>query len=92
MHIYIDGQEKQVDVAAGVANPVGSIEPPNEIYIGHDSIQSIDELQISNMVEPSTQSIWNQWWLWAIIFVGAGIGVMLYLKNRGLLSLSKTKL
>ena len=89
MHIYVDGQE-QVNVTAGVANPSGSIMRQNEIYIGHDAICIIDELQVSNMVEPRAQPLWMQWWLWTIIFAGVvGSGLMLYHKKHGRGSLSK---
>ena len=38
MHLYVDGQEQEVTVSSGVANPSGSICRQNEIYIGHDAI------------------------------------------------------
>jgi len=82
MNIYLNGQEQQVTVTAGVANPPGSIVRPNEIYIGHDSITLIDELQISNMVEPSVQPLWMQWWVWAIISIGIGSGIILIHKKH----------
>ena len=84
MHIYVDGQEQQVNVTAGVANPSGAIMRQNEIYIGHDAICTIDELQISNMVQPLGQPLWMQWWLWtAIISAGvAGSGLVFYFKKR----------
>ena len=91
MHLYVDGQEQEVNVTAGVANPSGSVTRQNEIYIGHDAICTIDELQISNMVKPLGQPFWMQWWLWtAIIFAGvAGSGSVFYFKKHGKVSLSK---
>ena len=85
MHIYVDDKEQVVTVTAGVANPSGAIVRQNEIYIGHDSITTIDELKISNNVEQSAAPIWMQWWLWtAIILAGvAASGVTIYFKKRG---------
>lgn len=85
MHIYVDGEEKAVTVAAGTANPTGTILKPTDIYIGHDSMTEIDQLQISNTTQPLEQPMWMQWWLWAaIIFVGvAGSGLVIHLKNHG---------
>ena len=84
MHIYVNGQEQAVIVSSGVANPVGYIAAQNELYIGHDSMTQIDQLQITNKVETLTQSLWMQWWLWAgIIFAAvAGSGTILYFKKR----------
>jgi hypothetical protein len=57
MLIYVDGQEKQVQVTSGIANPDGPIVRQNEIYVGHDSITYIDQLQISNMIEAQKQPL-----------------------------------
>ncbi len=76
MHIYVDGKEQQVQLVAGVADPKGSIARPTDIYIGHDSMTTIDELQISNMVGQQTQALWMQWWLWAILFAGIGVSLI----------------
>jgi len=67
MHIYVNGQEKAVLVSSGVANPSGFIAAQNELYIGHDSVTEIDQLQISNKVEAQTQPLWIQWWLWTTL-------------------------
>jgi parallel beta-helix repeat protein len=91
MHIYVDGKEQAVTVAAGTANPTGPIQKPTDIYIGHDSIAEIDQLQISNTDQPTAQPLWMQWWLWtAIIFAGvAGCGLALYFKKQGRMHLPK---
>jgi hypothetical protein len=81
MHIYINGQEQQVQVSSGIANPAGPIQRQTEIYIGHDSITNIDQLQISNTVKPQGQSFWTQWWIWTIIFVAAIGGLLFYLNK-----------
>lgn len=85
MHIYIDGKEQEVTVSAGVANPSGAILRQNEIYIGHDSMCTIDELKISNTVEQAAAPLWMQWWLWtAIIFAGVAVcGGVLFFKKQG---------
>jgi len=94
MHIYVNGQEQAVTVTAGVANPSGTVMRQNEIYIGHDAICTIDELKISNSVEPTAQPIWMQWWLWiVIIFSGvAGSGLLVYFTKRVKVPLTKTKI
>jgi parallel beta-helix repeat protein len=84
MHIYVNGQEQTIYTTYGEANPTGVISRQNEIYIGHDSISTIDELKISNTVNIPLQPIWFQWWVWVtIIFVTVlGSGLMLYFKKR----------
>jgi parallel beta-helix repeat protein len=84
MHIYVDGKEQTYTVAAGTANPAGPIQNPTDIYIGHDSMTEIDQLQISNTVVQQTQPLWTQWWLWtAIVLAGvAGSGLALYFRKQ----------
>jgi parallel beta-helix repeat protein len=84
MHLYVNGIEQAVIVVAGTANPTGPIQKPTDIYIGHDSITQIDQLQISNTAENSGQPLLMQWWLWtAIILAGvAGSGLVFYFKQR----------
>ncbi len=84
MHIYVDGKEQVVTVVAGTTNPTGPIQKPTDIYIGHDSITEIDQLQISNTAEAFGQPLWQQWWLWtAIILAGvAGSGLVFYFKRQ----------
>jgi parallel beta-helix repeat protein len=87
MHIYVNGEEQPVEVTAGVANPAGPIQRQTEIYIGHDSITNIDQLEISNVVKSQAQPIWTQWWLWTIIsasLIILGLEISLYRtkKNR----------
>ena len=83
MHLYVNGEEQAVTVAAGTVNPIGLILKPTDIYIGHDSMTEIDQLQISNTAEPIGQPLWMQWWLWtAVILAGmAGTGLVLYFKS-----------
>ncbi len=83
MHIYVNGDEQAVTVAAGIANPTGQILKPTDIYIGHDSMTEIDQLQILNTAQQLDTPLWMQWWLWtAIILVGmATIGLAIYFKT-----------
>jgi parallel beta-helix repeat protein len=93
MHIYVNDKEQAVTVTAGIANPVGPIQNPTDIYIGHDSMTEIDQLQISNTDQTTSQPIWMQWWLWtAIIFAGvAGSGLVFYFQKQGRARLPKQK-
>jgi parallel beta-helix repeat protein len=47
MHIYVNGEEKNVNVTSGVQNPSGSIKGGSEFYMGHDAILTIDEVSVS---------------------------------------------
>jgi len=49
LHIYVNGYEKSVSAIHGVQNPTGSIMNGTEVYFGHDSKVTIDEVQISNL-------------------------------------------
>jgi len=49
MHLYVNGEEKNVKAIQGVQNPVGSIINGTELYIGHDSEVIIDEVKISDL-------------------------------------------
>jgi parallel beta-helix repeat protein len=92
MHIYVNGKEQAVTVAAGIANPKGPIQNPTDIYIGHDSMTEIDQLQISNTAEPLGQPLWLQWWLWTTIILAAvaGSGFAFYFKKRSRLIFKKS--
>ena len=91
MHLYVNEKEQAITVVAGTANPKGPIQKPTDIYIGHDSITQIDQLQISNTIENLGQPLLLQWWLWtAIILAGvAGSGLVFYLKQRSSRKLPK---
>jgi Concanavalin A-like lectin/glucanases superfamily len=56
MHIYVNGYEKDVMTIHGVRNPTGSIINGTEVYFGHDSQITIDEVRISNL-EPESQTL-----------------------------------
>ena len=84
MHIYVNGQEKNVEVTSGSQNPKGQIARGTEFYIGHDSISTIDELTISTTAkESNSQPIWTEWWFWTEIIAGFTflIVIAFYLKK-----------
>jgi nitrous oxidase accessory protein len=82
MHIYVNGQEQEIKVTAGVANPQGATLRQTETYIGHDAICTIDELKLSNLAQSAVQPFWTQWWLWAIIFAAIVVSGMAFLSVR----------
>lgn len=54
MHLYVNGEEVEADVALGVQNPKGNIVMGTEIYLGHDAEVIIDEPRICDAaLEPS---------------------------------------
>jgi parallel beta-helix repeat protein len=84
MHIYVNGEEKNVTVTSGTLNPQSAIKRETELYIGHDAVCFIDEVSISNMaVEPTSgQLLWMQWWFWAtVVTAGFGAGLFFYYKK-----------
>jgi hypothetical protein len=88
MHIYVDGQEQEIIVTVGSANPSGSILRQTETYIGHDAECTIDELKLSNTAQSGAQPVWMQWWLWTVIVASiAGSGLLFF----GLRRIRKTK-
>lgn len=48
MHLYVDGQEKEVETTWGVQNPSGKIIMGTAIILGHDAQMTIDEPRICN--------------------------------------------
>jgi parallel beta-helix repeat protein len=73
MHIYVNGVEEDVDVISGVQNPTGSIKGAGEIYIGHDSFSTLDEVSVSNFAEVPVLPLWTQWWFWAVAAAGVAV-------------------
>jgi len=49
MHLYVNGEEKNVKAIHGVQNPTGSIINGTEVYIGHESEVIIDEVKIIDL-------------------------------------------
>jgi parallel beta-helix repeat protein len=48
LHLYINDKEVAVNVTSGIQNPQGLVAEGGEIYIGHDSFSTIDELGVRN--------------------------------------------
>lgn len=59
MHLYVNGEEQNVEAISGVQNPQGSIINGTEVYIGHDSEVTIDEVKISDLA-PEQQLLSSQ--------------------------------
>jgi hypothetical protein len=55
MHLYINGEETEVNVIYGVRNPRGKILMGTEIYFGHDAEVIIDEPRVSDAALKPTQ-------------------------------------
>jgi len=55
MHLYINGYEQEVSVLHGVKNPQGKIINGTEIYFGHVSLATIDDVRIIDL-DPATES------------------------------------
>jgi hypothetical protein len=85
MHLYVNGVEKNVTVTAGTQNPTGSIKQAGGLYIGHDSIITIDNVRIFNIdTEQTSTPVWQQWWFWtpiAAAFVALAVTAYYVRKN-----------
>ena len=53
MHLYMNGVEGSVKAIYGTQNPAGNIINGTEVYFGHDSEATIDEIQISDLAPES---------------------------------------
>jgi hypothetical protein len=56
MHIYVNGVEQNVKTIYGTQNPAGSMINGTELYFGHDSEVTMDEVHISNLA-PESQTV-----------------------------------
>jgi hypothetical protein len=90
MHIFVNGEEAQVEVTSGSQNPSSRIARGNEFYIGHDSLSTIDELSVSTTAVPQNTvtnqplSVIMEWWFWATLAAGAAfLASVVYLIRRG---------
>ena len=87
MHIYVNGVEQNVTVFAGTQNPAGSIEQATGLYIGHDSIITLENVQILNVAaEPTSTPIWQQWWFWTPVAAAFAVlvGIAYYMSKKGI--------
>jgi hypothetical protein len=56
MHLYVNGYEKEAKAIHGVQKPDGSIINGTDVYFGHDSKVTIDEVRVSNL-DPESQIV-----------------------------------
>ncbi len=56
MHLYVDGEEKNIMITEGTQSPTGKIERSTYLYVGHDANTIIDELVIKNTISNSPES------------------------------------
>ena len=82
LQIYINDKEQQVTLISGSLNPTEPIIAQNELYVGHDSMTQIDQLQINNYAHQQTQPLWQQWWIWTILLIGLMLSVLFYFKRH----------
>lgn len=82
MHIYINGKEQNVTVISGVQNPKGAIKRETELYIGHDAVCLIDELQLYNSaIEPINNEY--PWIEYILIFsILSVVGLFFYFRLK----------
>jgi nitrous oxidase accessory protein NosD len=80
LHLYINDKEVSVTVTSGSKNPAGLVGQGGEIYIGHDSISTIDELGVKNY--PVYQEVWGQGWFLPVLtgIIAAIIVSLIFLK------------
>ncbi len=87
MHIYVNGVEQNVTVFAGTQNPAGSIEQASGLYMGHDSITTLENVQVLNVAAPPTSTpIWQQWWFLTPVAAALTVlaGTFYYVSKNGL--------
>jgi len=86
MHLYVDGEEKNIMVTEGNKNPVDKIKRNTYLYVGHDANTIIDELVIKNTVSnPSKSFSWKNTVILSIssvMLLFAGIILVYYRKKR----------
>jgi hypothetical protein len=96
MHLYVNGVEQTVTVTSGTQNPVGTIERVTGLYIGHDSICTIDNICILNVALKATgKPLWQSWWFWiaiAVVFAVLTVSVYYFRKKGTISSASRTSL
>jgi hypothetical protein len=59
MHLYVNGVEQNVEPIYGTQNPSGKIINGTEVYFGHDSEATIDEVQISDL-SPQSEALMSE--------------------------------
>lgn len=56
LHLYLNGAEQTIKVLEGSQNPQGSIINGTEIYLGHDSYATIDDVKIQDLSPPVNEN------------------------------------
>jgi Concanavalin A-like lectin/glucanases superfamily len=59
MHLYVDGVEQSVESIYGTQNPSGRIINGTEVYFGHDSDATIDEVKITDL-SPESETLTSE--------------------------------
>ena len=59
MHLYMNGEEQPVKVLGGNQNPQGKIVNGTELYFGHDSYATIDEVKIQDLDPPVSENAFD---------------------------------
>jgi hypothetical protein len=59
MYLYLNGEEQTVKVLHGSQNPQGNIVNGTELYFGHDSLASIDEVKIQDLEPPIAENAFD---------------------------------
>ena len=77
MYLYVNGEEQAVTVIEGVQNPEGSIINGTEVYIGHDSEITIDEVKISDLA-PEPRILASQIDIGGNLMVAIIVGVVVF--------------
>jgi nitrous oxidase accessory protein NosD len=67
LHLYINDKEVAINVTSGIQNPQGKVAEGGEIYIGHDSFSTIDELGVRNFALYQQQGAYANTLLLAIL-------------------------
>jgi hypothetical protein len=86
MNIYVNGEEKPVNVTYGVQNPTGSIISAQDFYLGHDYQGLIDQVRISNYdTESQKPAFWTQWLFWTSVAASfvVLVGIIYYVRRTG---------
>lgn len=96
MHIYVNGVEQKINVTSGTRNPTGKIWRGTELYIGHDSITTLDEITVRNSASaPTAKSAALPWVIPTVagvaIAIAVGTGYLLFKKNSQAIKSQKLK-
>ncbi len=86
MHLYVNGVEQNVTVTSGTQNPSGAIDQVTGLIFGHDSITTLDNVQILNTAMGAANTpIWQELWFWVTVATTFAIliGFAYYVNKKG---------